>query len=186
MNYTKRVVGLSEDTLRMVEGRLAVNDVECEKECLGVTQYRSDYGPVMNYDQYQETLAGTNVTYVVQYDPARKKDVRTLRVPSADVRDGWFGKQELVRFAICGDNRSQSADSITNDDNGVLAQFPCEACVIGSVAAVIFSNHGRFQMHDMVSGVSTSWIKYLITMPKDFVLNSIASLQSLDRVFLRF
>lgn len=185
VNYTKRVVGLSDDTLEMVDDRLIRNGVECDSEYLGTTQYRSDYGITMTYNYYREKLAGIDVSYCVQYDPAYQKNVRKMQVPEAVTVKNWWGTQSLLRFAICGDNRSQSADSITNGENGVLAKFPCEACVIGNALGVIVSNHHRFQMHDMVSGVSTSWFQYLMAMPREFVLNCAASLQSLDRVFRR-
>jgi signal peptidase I len=187
MNFTKRVIAISGDSFSRVDGKLIVNGHECERVYVGCRNYQSDSGVVGDYDVYLETLHGTGVSYFVQYRQHRHlKDVTESHVPESSFVQMPWGKTEMLWVSVCGDNRSESADSVVEKTNGVIPKYIPESWVIGNVAGVMCSTHLHFVMHEMVSGVTTTWAEWLVRLPKNATLSGIAMARMTSRVGLRF
>jgi signal peptidase I len=125
-DYIKRVVGLPGDEVRMVEGRLLINDEAVRKEFIGNVEAECDGRP-REIPAYRETLPN-GVSYLVNecYGDAGPLDNRgPYLVPAG-------------HYFMMGDNRDQSQDSRVLEVVGYVALDD----VVGKAERLFFSVDG--------------------------------------------
>ena len=120
----KRVIGLPGDTIRITEGRLAINGAVVPRRFVRTYTYRQFEGPPVEVSEYEETLPGGRVhPIIMQSDTFPQENTGEYRVPPG-------------HLFVMGDNRDNSADSRFQS----LGYVPVEN-LIGRSRAILYSLH---------------------------------------------
>jgi signal peptidase I len=125
-DFIKRVVGLPNDKMQMIDGVLYINDLPVPKEAMDDFEEIQADGSVKNIRRYTETLPNgvkhhvLDLTKFGQYD-----NTYPVTVPEG-------------HYFMMGDNRDDSADSRTD-----MVEFVPEENLIGRAELVVFSVDDR-------------------------------------------
>jgi signal peptidase I len=131
VDFIKRVVGLPNDTVQMIEGRLHINNLPVTLERIDDFQDRADDGSSRSVRRYEETLpssdGGENIKHHVL-------DVNQMGLYDntypVTIPDG--------HYFVMGDNRDESADSRTE-----VVELVPEENIVGKAEIVVFSVDDR-------------------------------------------
>ncbi|GIL39376.1 signal peptidase I [Roseiterribacter gracilis] len=124
--WVKRVIGLPGDEVALLHGRLRINNVEVQRERVGVSQLET-HGVRMPVTEYRETLPGAASSHAIWLvkDDAPLENWGPVRVPPG-------------KLLMLGDNRDDSADSRVSLDDGGVGLLPIEN-VLGRADVILFS-----------------------------------------------
>lgn len=120
----KRLVGLPGDQIKVVGGRLVLNETLIEREPIEAFLYREHRGRVVGVDSYSEQLPGEKQTHTIyeQTDQGHLDNTEVFTVPEGHV-------------FFMGDNRDNSVDSRASAGPGFVPQDH----LIGRAEMMVFS-----------------------------------------------
>lgn len=122
-DFIKRIIGLPKDKIKLVNGRLYINDKLVPREQLEDFVVRDNKGNAERYHQYLETLPnGVKHRILEVSDNEREDNVEELTVP-----DGYI--------FVMGDNRDRS------DDSRVSVGFVPFENLVGKARILFFSQN---------------------------------------------
>ncbi len=123
IDFIKRIVGLPGDTVRVIEGRLYINQEMVERELTDIYPIKEPFGNDTEHQKYNETLPNGVVHEIIERsDMSEMDNTISYKVPEGHI------------FAM-GDNRDGSQDSRVLDQVGFV---PIEN-IVGRAELIFFS-----------------------------------------------
>jgi len=125
LHLIKRVIGLPGDTIKMIGGRLYINDDLVPRDLRDVVTYRTRRGDQVSPNLYEESLPDGPQHWIYELSDDRSlDDTITFTVPDGHV-------------FVMGDNRDDSQDS---RKIGGIGYVPVEN-LVGRAVTVLFTLH---------------------------------------------
>jgi signal peptidase I len=123
IDYIKRIIGLPNDTVQVIDGVLYINDTPVKRSLIADYQAREPFGNMGLYHLYEETLPNGKTHKIIE-----KSDEEALdNTPRYTV--------PLGHYFVMGDNRDGSQDSRVMDKVG----FVPEENLVGRAEVLFFS-----------------------------------------------
>ncbi|MDR1694620.1 MAG: signal peptidase I [Lactobacillaceae bacterium] len=124
IDFIKRVVALPGDKVKLIKGRLFINDKMIEREQIEDYVDRDDAGNPTRYKQYIEDLEGVKHNIFEISDNETFDDFEEITVPEG-------------KFFAMGDNRDRSDDS-----RRIVGMVPMEN-IVGKARVLFFSHNNE-------------------------------------------